>query len=135
MLREYLDFEIRIGALADGGYPVAVRGPGGDARGVLVLPGESPVYQGALTRLARLDTDEECLIRLGQLLFGALFTPPIKDVYARSQGRLKDDQGLRLVFDVDAREIAVGAAPWEFLADPDQGPLAMRDAPMVRYLP
>jgi hypothetical protein len=25
--------------------------------------------------------------------------------------------------------------PWEFLADPDQGPLAMLDAPMVRYLP
>src|SRR5207247_441308 len=135
MFREYVDFEIRVGELAHDGYPVAVRGPGGDARGVLALPTDSPVYQGALARLATLDTDEECLIQLGQLLFDALFTPPIKDVYARSQGKLKDDQGLRLVFDVDAREAAVGAVPWEFLADPDQGPLAMLDAPMVRYLP
>ena len=27
------------------------------------------------------------------------------------------------------------ALPWEFLYDPDQGPLALLDAPIVRYLP
>jgi hypothetical protein len=135
MFHEYLDFEIRIGALANDGYPVSVRGPGGDARGVLVLPTSSGAYQRAIERLVALDTDEEHLTELGQLLFEALFTPAIKDVYARSQGKLKDDQGLRLIFDVDAREAEVAAMPWEFLADPDQGPLAMLDAPMVRYLP
>jgi hypothetical protein len=135
MFREYLDFEIRIEALANDGYPVSVRGPGGDARGSLALPTHSPAYQRMIERLSALDTDEESLTQLGQLLFDALFTPPIKDVYARSQGKLKDDQGLRLIFDIDAREAAVAAVPWEFLADPDQGPLAMLDAPMVRYLP
>ena len=135
MLRHYLDFEVRIEPLANGGYPVSVRGPGGDARGTLVLPADSPIYQGALARLARLDTDEECLIQLGQLLFNALFSIALKDVYTRSQGMLKEGQRLRFVFDIDAREAAVGAVPWEFLADPDQGPLAMLDAPIVRYLP
>src|SRR6266498_3246477 len=112
MFRDYLDFEIRIEALANGGYPVSVRGPGGDARGVLMLPTDSPVYQRAVTQLAALDTDEDGLIQLGQLLFAALFTPPLKDVYVRSQGKLKADQGIRLVFDIDAREAAVAAVPW-----------------------
>jgi hypothetical protein len=135
MFRDYLDLDIRIEAQTNDGYPVSVRGPGGDARGMLVLPTSSPVYQRAVVQLAALDTDEDGLIQLGQLLFAALFTPPIKEVYVRSQGKLKDDQGIRLVFDIDAREAAVAAVPWEFLADPDHGPLAMLDAPMVRYLP
>jgi hypothetical protein len=135
MFHEYLDFEIRIEALANDAYPVSVRGPGGDARGSLALPTDSPAYQRTIERLAALDTDEASLTQLGEILFAALFTPAIKDVYARSQGKLKDDQGLRLIFDMDAREAAVAAIPWEFLADPDQGPLAMLDAPVVRYLP
>src|SRR6266511_2421666 len=35
MFRDYLDIEIRIEAGANDGYPVSVRGPGGDARGTL----------------------------------------------------------------------------------------------------
>jgi hypothetical protein len=135
MFREYLDFEIRIEALANEGYLVSVRGPGGDARGSLALPTQSPVYQRTIERLAALDTDEASLTEFGQFLFAALFTPPIKEVYARSQGKLQGHQGLRLIFDIDACGAAVAAVPWEFLADPDQGPLAMLDAPIVRYLP
>jgi hypothetical protein len=135
MFREYLNFEIRIAALASDGYPLSVRGPGGDARGWLRLPTHVPAYELAMARLSALDTDEASLTEIGQQLFAALFTPPIREVYARSQGKLQADQGLRLIFDIDAREAAVAAVPWEFLADPDQGPLAMLDAPMVRYLP
>jgi hypothetical protein len=135
MFHDYLDLEIHIEPLSSDGYPVSVRGPGGDARGMLLLPIESPVYQRAVTQLAALEIDEDGLIQLGQLLFAALFTPPLKDVFVRSQGKLKFDQGLRLVFDIDAHEDVVAAVPWEFLADPDHGPLAMLDSPMVRYLP
>jgi hypothetical protein len=135
MFREYLDFEIRIGTLASEGYPISVRGPGGDARGTLALPTQLPAYQRAVGQLAALDTHEVDLIQLGRLLFDALFTTRIKEVYTRSQGKLRDDQGLRLVFEIDTAEAAVAAMPWEFLADPDQGPLAMLDAPMVRYIP
>ena len=111
MFRDYLDLEIRIESLASDGYPLSVRGPGGAARGVLALPTSSPIYQRAVAQLAALDTDEDGLIQLGQLLFAALFTPQIKDVFVRSQGKLKHDQGLRLVFDIDAREAAVAAVP------------------------
>ena len=63
----------------------------------------------------------------------ALFQGAIKDVYVRSQGALAGDQGLRLRS--ISTETAVIALPWEFLYDPDQGPLALLDAPIVRYLP
>jgi CHAT domain len=134
MSREYFDFEIRIGALASDGYPVSVRGPGGDARGALALPTQLPAYQRAVGQLTALDAHEADLIQLGQLLFDALFVPPLKEVYARSQGMLKENQGLRLVLNIATTEQEVGALPWEFLYDPDQGPLAMLDMSIVRYL-
>jgi len=132
---EYLDFEIHIDPLTDAGYPLSVRGPGGETSGVLRLPTDDPAYQQLAGRLAALDTDEELLAQFGQILFTALFTEPIKEAYARSQGRLKDGQGLRLILDIAASEQPVAALPWEFLYDPDQGPLAMLDISVVRYLP
>src|SRR4030095_14191837 len=45
------------------------------------------------------------------------------------------DRGRRLRLNIDPREAALMALPWEFLYDPDQGPLALLDAPIVRYLP
>jgi hypothetical protein len=47
---------------------------------------------------------------------------------------LQPAQGLRLVLNIAATEQEVGAQPWEFLYDPDQGPLAMLDTSIVRYL-
>ncbi|MDQ2999250.1 MAG: CHAT domain-containing protein, partial [Chloroflexota bacterium] len=79
--------------------------------------------------------DEETLVELGKMLFGALFQGAIKDVYVRSQGALAPNQGLRLRLSIVPTETAVIALPWEFLYDPDQGPLALLDAPIVRYLP
>ncbi len=52
-----------------------------------------------------------------------------------SQGALAPDQGLRLWLNIAPSEVAVSALPWEFLHDPDQGPLALLDAPIARYLP
>jgi hypothetical protein len=135
MFREYLDFEIRIDAQTASGYPVSVRSPGGDTRGWLVTPLDSPAYLRALERLALLDSDEESLAEIGHTLFDRLFTAPIREAYARSRGQLKDGQALRLIFDIAASEGAIAAMPWEFLADPAHGPLVMLDAPITRYLP
>jgi hypothetical protein len=135
MFQEYIDFEIQIGALSESRYAVSVHGPGGDASGALVLPTNDPTYQALAARLERLDVDEEALAELGQVLFQALFQGAIKEVYVRSQGALAPDQGLRLRLNIAPSEVAVSALPWEFLHDPDQGPLALLDAPIARYLP
>jgi predicted ATPase len=101
----------------------------------LVLPTQDPTYHALAERLASLDTDEETLMELGQLLFAALFQGAIRDVYVRTQGMLGADEGMRLRLNIAATEGAAIAMPWEFLYDPDQGPLALLDAPVMRYLP
>lgn len=135
MIRQYLDFEITILPQETGHYSVAVSTPGGDAAGVLSLPTDNPDFQALLKRLELLDTDETVLSELGQMLFLALFQGAIKEVYTRSQGILLNDQGLRLRLNISPKATAVLGLPWEFLYDPDQGPLALLDAPIVRYLP
>jgi predicted ATPase len=135
MFNQYVDFEVHISALSAARYAVAVSGPGGEASGALLLPTDDPTFQALTARLAALDTDEASLVELGQILFAALFQGAIKDVYTRSQGVLTHDQGLRLRLNIAPSEAAVIALPWEFLYDPDQGPLALLDAPIVRYLP
>jgi WD40 repeat protein len=135
MFSTYLDFEVIIGVPGAAGYSVIVQGPGGDARGDLTLPTSDLTYQGLMDRLGRLDTDEEALTTLGQILFRALFKGSVQEVYVRSQGTLTEGQGLRITLNIAASEAAVAALPWEFLHDPDHGPLALLDAPIVRYLP
>ncbi len=135
MFNQYVDFEINISAIGDARYAVAVSGPGGDASGTLLLPTADSNFPALITRLDALDTDEETLAQLGQLLFQALFQGAIKDVYTRGQGMLAPDQGLRLRLNIAPSEAALMALPWEFLYDPDQGPLALLDAPIARYLP
>jgi hypothetical protein len=48
---------------------------------------------------------------------------------------LRSDQGLRIKLRLPPDASEVAALPWELLYDPDQGPLALLDAPLVRYLP
>jgi hypothetical protein len=120
-----------------------VRGPGGDARGTLLPPGDDTLYRDLVSTLAA-HPDETpstssgqgaALDDIGRLLFAALFQGPIRDTYVRSQGALGTGQGMRLTFNIDERAAAIGALPWELLYDPDQGPLALLDMPVVRYLP
>ena len=135
MFTDYALFDIRIRGAGPDRYDVDVQSAlGGDASGVFVSPATDPAFQEQIKRLQALDTDEELLIEIGQRLFTALFTSGIKDVYARSQGKLKADQGLRLRFTIDPAQTALASLPWEFLNDPDQGPIVLLDAPIVRYL-
>jgi hypothetical protein len=135
-MKIYRDFEIQISSVGEQRYSLFVSGQGGDARATIALPTGDPIYQVLAGRLAQFDTDEASLFDLGQILFQTLFQGPIKDVYTRSQSALGADEGMRLRLNIDLeREAAAAALPWEFLCDPDRGPLAMLDAPIVRYLP
>jgi hypothetical protein len=134
-MKTYLDFEIQIGAQDAGLFSVSVSGPGGEARGLLRLPIDNPDYAALAARLQRLDTDELTLVGIGQFLFDALFQGPVRDVYTRSQGALSEREGLRLRLHIAPGAAQVVALPWELLYDPDQGPLALLDTPIVRFLP
>ncbi|HMO56557.1 MAG TPA: CHAT domain-containing protein [Roseiflexaceae bacterium] len=133
-MKSYIDFEILIGVLDGTRFRVTVSGPGGEAQGYFELPDDDG-YAELNERLQRLDTDEAILMQIGQVLFRRLFAGPIKDVYVRSQGALSETQGLRLRLNIPASEILLTALPWELLYDPDQGPLALLDAPIIRFLP
>lgn len=135
MARECLDIVIRIERQSADGYGVSVRAPGGDAAAQFVPPSRMPLFQEALRRIVAFETDETLLRHFGQLLFEALFTPAIRTVYARTQGMRAGNQALRLVLDIDPEATEIAALPWEYLVDPDQGPLVMLDTPVVRYLP
>jgi hypothetical protein len=109
---------------------VIARGPGGDAQSVLHLPpGGSAAYQFAEQSTAGV------VRQVGELLFGLLFDGAVRDLYARSQGALRSNERLRLVFVIDAADTTVAALPWEVLHDPQVGPLALLGVSPVRYMP
>ncbi|HJZ49914.1 MAG TPA: CHAT domain-containing protein [Roseiflexaceae bacterium] len=136
MLSDYALFDIRIRGAGPERYTVEVHSDlGGDASSAFVPPTAEPAYAQLAERLQHLEAGEDELIQLGQMLFQALFQSRIKDTYARAQGRLKEQQGQRLRFDIDPALTEIVALPWEFLYDADQGPLALLDTPIVRYLP
>ncbi|MFL5800555.1 MAG: CHAT domain-containing protein, partial [Roseiflexaceae bacterium] len=135
MFREYLVLEIQISALEAEQFLLSAKGPGGDARVVFTLPLADATYQALAARLDRLDVDETALEQLGQALFHTLFQGSVKDLYARTQGKLSADQGLRIILNISPTAAEVAALPWEFLYDPDHGPLALLDSPIVRFLP
>lgn len=134
MFTTYHDFEIAIEPGKSNRFPFSVSGPGGDARGILRLPTNNATYQGLARRLEALDTDETMLVQIGQILFDMLFQGQVKEMYRASQGMLQPDEGLRIRLSLGAAQGEVAALPWELLTDPDQGPLALLDAPIVRYL-
>jgi hypothetical protein len=135
ILTDYTDFQIDVQPLEGEGYPLVVRGAGGEAQGLLRLPTGDTAYQQLSRRLAALDTDEDALAQLGQMLFDALFQGQVKQVYLRSQAKLGEGQGLRVKLCIAPTEAEVAALPWEFLHDQERRPLALRNTSIVRYLP
>lgn len=137
-MKHFLDLSIRIGAPSDAAahrYPVFVEGPGGSVETSVAFPSGTPEFGALVERLGRLEADGESIERLGQLIFLTLFGGQARDVLLRSQAMLERDQGLRLrlAFDPALTELAV--VPWEFIYDPEQGPLVLLDAPLVRHIP
>jgi hypothetical protein len=69
MFTEYADFAIEIQPRLGGGFPLLARGPGGEARCMLLPADTLPEYARLMARLTVLDTDEATLTLLGRLLW------------------------------------------------------------------
>lgn len=135
-MKSYADFEITVTPSESGRFLLKARGPRGEeGDGELRLPDSDPQVQALLARLRMLDVDEPTLVTLGRLLFDAIFTSAIRDVYVRCRGALGSGEGLRLRLNIPPSAAPVAMLPWEFLYDPDRGPLTLLDAPIVRHLP
>src|SRR5262245_61941118 len=129
MARAYQDFEILVGPPTPAGYALSARGPGGDARGTLVLP-INDGFTVRLSSLERLDRDAQALEYLGVQLFTMLFDGQVRDVFRASQGAIADGDSLRLVLNIAGDASAIAQLPWELLWDPDAGPLALAGIPI-----
>lgn len=135
-MKSYADFEIAVIPAEGGRFLLKARGPRGEeGDGELRLPDADPQTQALLERLRALDLDEAALVALGRALFDTLFTGAVRDVYVRCRGALGSNEGLRLRLNIPPSAASVAMLPWEFLYDPDRGPLALLDAPVVRHLP
>jgi hypothetical protein len=135
MLKEYVLFDIRIRQLNQNSYAVDARSSlGGEDSSPFISPVGNSLYDQRAAQLQNAQIDEDGLVELGQILFQSLFQGGVKDVYKLSQGGLKQGQGLRLRFDIDPALTEIAGLPWEFLYDPERGPLATLNMSVVRYL-
>src|SRR5829696_9068193 len=102
MLNQYVLFDIRIRSAGLDRYIVEVHSElGGDASSDFASPTADPAYRQLAERLQQLEISEDELSELGRMLFQSIFQDKIKDTYARAQGRLQDQQGQRLRFNID----------------------------------
>lgn len=137
MFKDYDTFEIEIGAETDKGYPVWIKSPDGEARGLLRLSANDFALADASAAIARRDVDGGYLIQLGDFLFSELLNN--MEVLARYRASLgmarSQNRGLRVRLTIS--ELALAVFPWEFLHDPDEdGFLAISaETALVRYLP
>lgn len=125
----YEDFILTIEPPRDGVHPVLVHSPAGEGRGAFQVPSglELPllVRAGASTREIKTESSasENSLApdEAGDLLFQALFSGAVRDLFERSLGRLENDADevglrLRLRFDLDLPDVArLASLPWELL--------------------
>jgi len=134
MSKKYTSFRIDFYPRDGEMYTITASSKAGERTDTLHSPSDDPAFQQLCARLTSFDTDEEMLTQIGRQLFAALFSGEIGKLYAASRSMLEDDEGLviRLSIPPGAEEIA--ALPWEFMSDPDAGPLAMLDSPITRYL-
>jgi len=156
---DYLDFELRIGAGNGTEYPVTVihAAAGGEPSITAFIPvNDAPLRRQldalVIVRHAHVATlraadparhlpplpspiNETVIARaIGQRLFAALITGPVRDAYASSLVKAREQAlGLRLRLRIEAPEVAV--LPWEFLYDPQEGDHVslLRETPLTRY--
>lgn len=131
---EYFNFDLRI----EPGTPyrlIAESPEVGEAEGELAIDVDDPEIKEALDRLARRDTDNEFLTRLGNLLFRRLFNDEIGARFEQSTGFMlaKRRRGLRLRLRIAPPDMAV--VPWELLYTPSRDFLGTSEtSPIVRWL-
>jgi hypothetical protein len=147
---EYLDFELRIGAGAEGTMPVDVlRSPAGEARGVLTLPWSGDELQSRVTAVERsirsasgargvsMGPSESgtSVPEFGGALFRGVMPESVRVCYRTSRAlATQSGKGLRVRLRIDSP--AVAALPWELLFDDEEGDfVSLSNAtPIVRHL-
>ena len=144
---KYIDFEVSIQPHENGFYPVSVvASPAGEVSQTMIFPFnadalhiEQANIQHALTQHVnnQSDSTEICstIERFGAMLFDALISGDIRDLYYVSQERAKQqEKGLRLKLRINDPQVAT--LPWEFLYDDRQERfLALSNrTPIVRYM-
>jgi CHAT domain len=135
MFNSYTEFEIAIQARQGDNYPLAARSSAGERSGILRSPGDDPAFQQLLARLAKFDTDQRMIFQIGTDLFNALFAGDIGKLYSASRSMLLENQGIVVRLRIAPGTEEIAALPWEFMVDPDSGPLSLMDASIARYLP
>jgi hypothetical protein len=152
MAREYLDFELTIGARkADTTYPVSARSEVGEAEGILRMPAgaatvasapgldsrHAVAIHGAVTSgNVLVPADREEALALGRLLFDALVSGKIAGRYEALDERARlEKKGIRVRLSVLAPELVV--VPWELVYDDrKRRHVALStETPLTRYLP
>src|SRR3712207_5661512 len=111
MFIHYVECEIEVQPRVGDVFPISVRSPGGNVRGSLRSPVNDPLYQELARRLTALDTDEDLVVQIGQLLFHSLFQGQVKEVLMRTQGMLREGQGLRIKLSIAASESEIATIP------------------------
>lgn len=143
---DYLDFVLEIGTGEGGTYPVGViQSPAGRTKEEMRFPFdesklqmhlmgiENSLLRSAASHRLAPNKDEEEIQKFGSVLFDALFTESVQDLFdvsldrARSQGK-----GLRIKLYLMAPDLV--ALPWEFLYDARRGEYLCfsRKTPIIR---
>ncbi len=133
-----LSLELLIGASAGsaGSEVQAVLGGGERAHGILHLAAREPDLTRLVGRVHSRQAGDDEVMRLGSILFNALFHDAIAAAYREGRGRARGTStALRLV--LTSATPAIDALPWEFLYDPSVGHfLALTpDVRLTRNLP
>lgn len=150
----YQDFLLHLDATPQGrGVVRLVRSPAGEAEGTFDLApfrDECRRYTEELTRMIAAGRSRRgavpfgavpvpSLLDLGDRLFQAVFSPPIRSRYDECLGQLGANTGLRITLQIglgDAAREVLHALPWECLYQADSGTFLARGrrTPVVRHL-
>jgi len=136
----YYDFDLHIGPRDSDGYYVHARADkelrAGGIKGHARLDPDDPELRRMLDLVARRQTNERLLTRLGDTLYTHLFFDELRELLDESFGEVHgrgQSSGLRLRLEIGPAALA--ALPWEFLHSRSRGFLGARiQSPLIRYL-
>ncbi len=143
---EYLDFDLQVGLLENGQYPVSVRSPAGEASDRFIFPYTEWQLKDKLKDLElalrasphlrrALPPELQSVQEMGRDFFNLLLPGELRARFDVSQ-RMAFEQGKGLRVRLRIQSPELGALPWEYLYDPRQGEYLCLSAytPIIRYL-
>jgi len=132
---QYSDFDLAVGPLSSGKYPISVSSEAGEDTGTLSLRSGQDALNKGLRALASQRTTEASLRAFGSLLYEKLFPPSIHALFFASlQAATRSETGMRIRLQIEPPKLA--ALPWEYLYSPTRNDFlcALVETPLVRYV-